>query len=309
MQPHNSSNPLYPLRAARFSSKGKWKRLTDRHRDDDSVEHVNPPSFFNILSWNIDFAANNEEKRLKTALRHIQNVIFKCKGGQAPDPCCILLQEICLENFSAILNNEWIKNHFVIAPVSPEKWPKKNRYGCVTLVSRSLPVARVSSLWFGCSNMGRGALFVDVRVTTPGDEGQEVTLRIANTHLESLPAGASARPVQLGLISQLLREGGLHGGIVAGDMNAIGPSDVGIVANAKLRDACNLDDDEEVGYTWGYQPECEFPPGRLDKILHVPGRGYDVSEPVVLGIDVKTKEGQYVSDHYALMSTVEIFSK
>jgi tyrosyl-DNA phosphodiesterase 2 len=301
-------NTLYPLKAARFCSKGKWKRLTHRHEDNESVEHVSPPSFIRILSWNIDFMEDNREKRMRAALRHIQNTIFKCKSGEEPDPCCILLQEVHLNTFPIILANEWVRDHFIVTPVSTDKWPdpKGCPYGCVTLVSKGLPFVAASSLHYGSSIMGRNLLMVDVRVSTPEPASREVTLRIANTHLESLPRGAEARVDQMKLVGKMLKEDGLYGGIVGGDMNAIGPSDVPIVKNAGLRDACTLDEDDELGYTWGYQGGGDFPPGRLDKICYLPREGYVVSSPNVVGVDVKAGD-QFVSDHYALLTTVDIF--
>jgi tyrosyl-DNA phosphodiesterase 2 len=116
------------------------------------------------------------------------------------------------------------------------------------------------------------------------------------------------RPVQLGLAAEFLKEEDVFGGIIAGDMNAISPSDVGLTEELGLVDACDEGEDEEDAYTWGYQPPCEFAPGRLDKILFTPGAGgyYTVDKPQRVGLALRTDKGQWVSDHLGLFTTVRI---
>lgn len=131
-------------------------------------------------------------------------------------------------------------------------------------------------------------------------------VRIANTHLESLPRGARARPEQLRLIAESLQEYDLHGGVVGGDMNAIGPSDVRIAEEAGLTDAWRGSDEEEEGFTWGYQPPSQFPAARLDKLLWVARGGMEVEEPVRVGVGAKGGSGEWISDHYGLVTNVHI---
>lgn len=68
-------------------------------------------------------------------------------------------------------------------------------------------------------------------------------------------------------------------------------------------------DEKEEGMTWGYQPPCEFPPGRLDKILYTEGDAFEMKGIRRLGIElrVSTPEGHmdWVSDHYGLICHVE----
>jgi len=163
--------------------------------------------------------------------------------------------------------------------------------------------------------MNRNALFVDLKLSVPATS-RIVTLRVANTHLESLPTpGAAMRPVQLGLVADVLKEDNLFGGIVCGDMNAISPSDIGLTEKVGLVDAYREgeeeeeeEEEEEDSYTWGYQPTCEFPPGRLDKILFTPGAGITIDRPERIGLALKTDKGQWASDHYGLITTVRIVS-
>lgn len=275
--------------------------------------------------------AVNAALRLNTILEHIKSKVPKRADGKKPVPCCILLQEVATDAFSALLHHAWVREHFQVVPTSPSGWPAGASYGVVTLVSRTLRIAQTQSLEFGSSFMGRSALMVDilmnpdswrengerVSVASRSDDASStgaeempdqevVTVRVANTHLESLPVGAVARPVQLAGIAELLREADC--GVVCGDMNAIGPSDNDIHIRAGLEDAWTRGDKDAVGYTWGYQPRCEYPVGRLDKVLYTPGEGLEVEEPQRVGVGLKTAGGQWASDHYGLTAVVKVVS-
>ena len=215
--------------------------------------------------------------------------------------------------FTLILNAEWVRRYFIVIPTGTDRWPEHSSYGNVTLVSRTIPVVNAFTIMFSNSAMNRTAIFVDIKLCIPALEDEPrlsrgiVTLRIANTHLESLPAGAPARPRQMKLVADALREQGLIGGIVAGDMNAIGPSDGGIVEDAGLYDAWQGDDDDEEGFTWGYQsPNNRFRPGRLDKVLSTRPEGFIVEEPERIGIGEAIRQDTWVSDHFGLVTRVHI---
>lgn len=221
---------------------------------------------------------------------------------------------ILQEAFRIILDNEWVQQYFIITPRKTEEWPQGAAYGNVTLTARTIPVCAAYSIEYD-SHMHRNALLVDLKLSTsPAKEWSKtqqksriVTLRVANTHLESLPQGATLRPKQLRAVAEALTETELVGGLVCGDMNAIGPSDNGLTERVGLQDAHEEGEEEEDGYTWGYQPSTEFPPGRLDKILCTPmAGGYTVNQPKRIGLGLKTDKGQWVSDHCGLFTTVRI---
>ena len=159
--------------------------------------------------------------------------------------------------------------------------------------------------------MGRNALFVDVKLAVPAPlhaarlSDGIVQVRISNTHLESLPRGAPARPEQLRLIAESLQAYELHGGVVGGDMNAIGETDLGIAEDVGLTDAWRGSDEDEVGFTWGYQPPSQYPAARLDKVLWVARGGLEVEEPVRVGVDAKAG-AEWISDHYGLVTNVHV---
>jgi tyrosyl-DNA phosphodiesterase 2 len=115
------------------------------------------------------------------------------------------------------------------------------------------------------------------------------------------------------LIAKFLKQETIFGGIVCGDMNAIGPEDTPIVGQVGLRDAWRKGDKDERGFTWGYQGGGDYPAARLDKILFLPRRGYKVDEPQRVGVGVKTGDEDrqvdavWTSDHYGLVTTVRVF--
>ncbi|TCD69349.1 hypothetical protein EIP91_007905 [Steccherinum ochraceum] len=302
---HEYPDRIIPLSIRSYSKKDpRWRR---RRAPQDPASDPRPtPSSLRIVSWNIDFMQDRAVTRLHAALDHLKSKLHKGADGTKLEPCCVLLQEVALDAFPALLSHAWVQEHFQVTPTSPDKgWPRGAGYGVVTLVSRSLQVIQCQSLEYGCSVMGRTALMVDVRMKpASADDEEYVTLRVANTHLESLPMGAEARPVQLSSTAAKLRE--VDCGVVCGDMNAIGPSDTDIHADAGLEDAWTKGDDSASGFTWGYQPRCQFPAGRLDKVLYTPSEYFKVDEPRKIGVGLKTADGQWASDHYGLMTTVRI---
>lgn len=185
--------------------------------------------------------------------------------------------------------------------------------------------------------MGRDALFIDV--SFPSEDTDDVrgdprVIRVANVHLESLDGhGDIERPRQLEVVSSRLSEPGLHGGIVGGDMNPIGPRDDAVPGELGFVDGWTLchdkqaDNDtvegvtattpEEVkrrnaeGHTWGYQPPSRYPPRRMDKVLFVGNVTVKKIERFGVGLAVdpskiKGKSTVWASDHYGLLATFEI---
>ncbi|KAF8896356.1 hypothetical protein BD779DRAFT_1659908 [Infundibulicybe gibba] len=239
-------------------------------------------------------------QRINTVLDHLETEVFQCKNGEAPEPCCILLQEVHINALKVVLQHSWIKSHFATTPISREKWPFGATYGNVTLISRSITVVKAQSLEFGSSSMWRTGLMVDVKLSAPEPHARTGTLRIINTHLESLPTGAVARPTQMSLLAKFIKEDNLQGGIIAGDMNSIDP------------DESTFGDKNEIGFTWGYQGGGEYPPARFDKIVYLPRRGYKVEEPRRIGIGLKSGDADrkssaiWASDHYGLDTHLRI---
>lgn len=149
---------------------------------------------------------------------------------------------------------------------------------------------------------------VDVLISDPVADRIH-TVRIANTHLESLPQGGHARPEQLAAIGQILREAGVGAGLVGGDMNMISQSDMHIHTDAGLCDAYNGPESAQ-GHTWGYQPPRQYPPRRLDRIFYVDNAScrIRVDHPERIGVGLQTVHGLWLSDHYGLLTRIGVES-
>lgn len=309
---------LLKLKPYRFRpSKNAWKHIVTFGLRNDIPAEVKKAlcSQVRIITWNIDFATNHPEERLAACLRHIEEDVLQCKAGEAPEPCCILLQEVSDTVVPHLLRDTWVRNWFLVAPYSSRKWPKGARYGNITLVSRSLTIAECHILHYGCTRMERTSVCVKIRLNYPAPSRETAIICVVNTHLESLPQGAVWRPHQLDLCSRFLRLRGVTGGVVAGDMNAIMADDEGIEKQVGLRDAWRKGS-ADTGKTWGYQGQNEqgFPCGRLDKVFYLPGRGYKVDEPRRIGVGVKIRETSsneavWASDHYGLESTLRMMKR
>ncbi|KAF8626977.1 hypothetical protein AX15_004570 [Amanita polypyramis BW_CC] len=307
-------NLLIKLKAYRYRAKKKgWK-----HIHLDKVDDTKCPSQVRIITWNISFDMPGPIERLNAALRHLEMDVVKCRSGEALEPCCILLQELHKNAFPLLLADQWIRDHFVVTPRSDDKWPPKTMYGNVTLASRSIPVVDCSIMHFGSSIYQRTGVIVDIRLKSParetnGDSDSTSVVRIINTHLESMPTGQTARRMQLDVLSKLLFVGGERcGGVIAGDMNAIGPNEHEYPTDLGLQDAWDRPEDAKEGHTWGYQAPSQFPAARLDKVLFLPLQDYNVDEPKQVGVGIAVKDpvsgsdGLFVSDHYGLDSILRM---
>ena len=326
----NTPNTTVPIRALWFSDQS-WDYAPQNPYDADAryAGGILPTSI-TLITWNVDYNTPNVAERLTAALDYLQFHAFPEYKGNQPPRCMILLQEIALQAFDVLLAHPWVQAWFMVVPGSPEEgWPRDAWYGTATLVARSVPLAESKCVHFGESYMQRNALVTDVLLG--GAEPLPRVLRVVNTHLESLPEGTKRREVQLSTIAELLREEETEtegegetarvGGIVGGDMNAITQSDVVLADQNGLLDAweergrwdvgvaaasSDALPEEEEGTTWGYQPPCMFPPGRLDKILYTEGDAFDVKgiRIVAKGLKMPGYNG-WVSDHYGLSCQVE----
>lgn len=259
-----------------------------------------------IVSWNVDFMAVDAAGRASCILDHLETAVLTDDS----QPAIILLQELEGESFETLVANRWVREHFAVVPPNPGYW--SGRYGLATLVSRHIRIEKAQMLQFSQTRMGRAALFVDVSLqmadtsAKDGDaqsESASRAIRIANTHLESLGDGEHARQVQLSAIADMLRQSGIHAGVVGGDMNMVLPADQGIHDAVGLLDAGT---DGPTANTWGYQSKRRYQGKRLDRVFYTPASGLVVEPVEVVGKGLQTERGQWVSDHYALQTTIAL---
>ncbi|KAI0775231.1 Endonuclease/exonuclease/phosphatase [Trametes elegans] len=283
----STGDHLHSLTAKGYSyRKLKW---TSKYRSTKQA-----PNELRLVTWNVDFMAPYSDARLRCILSYLHASVLSPKT----EPSCVLLQELDAASFNALLATDWVRKYFAVFPDTPKEW--RVHYGNATLVSRTIPFQNPQMLDFCDSRMGRSAILVDIPLlTTDGVR----TVRIANTHLESLVEGTPRRPKQLNAIADMLRAEGIDGGVVGGDMNMIGDaSDQSIHTAAGLDDACLFPDDPSF-HTWGYQPRCQYPPRRLDRVFFL-GEHLLVDSVEVIGKGLRTKKGQWASDHHGLLTTI-----
>ncbi|KAJ7668706.1 Endonuclease/exonuclease/phosphatase [Mycena polygramma] len=309
-----SPNNLYYYDAR--IGKRRWVPTTS-----DTSEPFQPTEApFSLLSWNVDFSAPLVVRRFQAVLTHLEQLLSPHLTSPSPGPTIILLQEIHNSCFQSLLANAFIREFYKLTNVT-----SRQSYSTVTLVPKSLAVlvSSVSRIPFPETRMQRDCLYVDLDIPLPEStsETKVLRLRIANTHLESLSGfGDTAKPKQLAVIGKLLTAAKVDGGLVAGDMNCISPSDQNTPEEVGLSDAWlattarpaesgaedvvdEADTGEAEGHTWGYQPKCEYPPRRLDKILTVGKlKAVDIRR-VGVGLKLEDRDA-WVSDHYGLLAKI-----
>lgn len=167
--------------------------------------------------------------------------------------------------------------------------------------------------------MERDALFVDV---TLGAANQVV--RLCNTHLESLALQPARRPRQLQVAAGFMREAGLAGAVLAGDLNAIQDFDRTLHVENGLKDAWleqGGSEDDAAGHTWGQQAatklRTQFGMSRMDKVFFCGGLRLESFE--IFGRDVMVEDRAeqeqivglgfdkpWVTDHFGVKATFSI---
>ena len=120
--------------------------------------------------------------------------------------------------------------------------------------------------------MERDGLFVDVRMN-------DKTIRVCNSHLESMAFEPPYRIPQMKLCAEYMRQAGIDGAIAAGDFNAIQDFDRTLHEVNELKDAYlelgGREDDAASGHTWGQQAATklrqQFGTSRMDKVYFCGG--------------------------------------
>ena len=250
-----------------------------------------------------------------------------------PPANVIMLQEVTRETFNAILSDEWVKQYYQIVPSSPDEWTpepapgshgvepgrgRKAEYGNVILATRSLPVMRPRIIHFADTTENRTAIMFDTFLSVPRhprashvthrqEKRTTARLRLACIQLESGQLGVFSRRHQLETISSEVIDNKLDGAVVAGDMNVAHFGDIGMPQSVGLADAETRAENDLTSFTWGYHPgKSEKQPCRRDKILYWQNRRrFWVNEIRTLGVGLKMRNGQYVTEHYGVMTAVE----
>ncbi|GAB1191032.1 hypothetical protein APSETT444_000201 [Aspergillus pseudonomiae] len=262
---------------------------TDTTQEATSTSTV-PLKAFTLTTWNIDFQEPCKAERTQAGLNYLAKILLKPSDDnneEATPINIIFLQEMVLKDLAVIQQTKWVQDHFFITDLSDTHWI--HGYGTMTLIDKRCHVQRVFRVPFSTSRMGRDGLFVDLDCVQgqEGGRGDEIgTLRLCNTHLESLLSIPPIRPKQIHLASQFMHSSGPgetnvptpHAAILAGDLNAFAPEDLTAPNDSKLRDAFLVlggKDGTEESFTWGQQvPDWmrdKYGCSRMDKVLFCGG--------------------------------------
>ncbi|KIW20176.1 hypothetical protein PV08_00751 [Exophiala spinifera] len=248
------SQPYYTF----SPSTSSWDAVTPApSRPSDSPS---TPNTFTLVSWNIDFMLPYPDERMAAALNHLQSLTT-----QTSNPTVILLQEMLESDLSLIQAQAWVRSGYHMTDVANTHW-ESGHYGTVILSPKALPVTAVFRVHYEATAMERDGLFVDLDI-------QGRTVRICNTHLESLVADPPKRPLQVATAARHMHDPGVAASVLAGDLNAIQPFDKTLHSDNDLQDAylaLGGQEDSDDGYTWGQQAPTKlrnmFGCSRMDKV-------------------------------------------
>ncbi|KAI2642715.1 endonuclease/exonuclease/phosphatase family protein [Xylaria nigripes] len=241
-----------------------------------------------LHSWNIDFMLPFPEARMQAALDHLEQLLTQT-SSTAP---VIVLQECLPSDLVTICQQQWVRDRFYITDTDTSAWAS-DAYGTTTLIDRRLEVSSCFRVHYSSTAMERDALFVDIRTNLGA-----TTIRVGNTHLESLVAEPPRRPQQVQTAAQYMHATGISGALLAGDLNAIQPFDGSLHTDNGLKDAyLELGGQENVaeGYTWGQQASTKlrekFGCSRMDKVFFC-GEALALLSFERFGADVEIHEGE-----------------
>lgn len=253
------------------------------------------------------------DERMVVALKHLESHV-----KASSNPTIIMLQEMLASDLELIKAQAWVASAYNITDVDDRHW-ESGHYGTVTLIPQSLPITSVFRVHYEQTVMERDALFVDV------DVGNGQTIRICNTHLESLIADPPKRPHQLATAAEHMHDPAVSGSVLGGDLNAIQPFDRTLHSDNNLQDAylaLGGKEDSDEGYTWGQMAQVKlrnmFGCSRMDKLYFVGNLKLESFERIGAGVEVEDEsvkeslikeeglDGGYVTDHLGVKAEFSI---
>lgn len=254
------------------------------------------------------------DSRMKIALRHLQKLVSELDQATAS---VIYLQESLESDMNLIASDPWVQENYALSDIGIENW-QSGHYGTVTLVDRRLPISSCFRVHYSQTVMERDGLFVDVTL-------QHRSVRLCNTHLESLALEPARRPPQMRMVAKYMHDPSVHGAAVAGDFNAIQDFDRTLHAENGLNDAyLELGGDEydaAGGHTWGQQAATvqreRFGTSRMDKVFFCGELGCRKFERFGAGVeladDAERKhivelgfDRPWITDHLGVMAIFQV---
>ncbi|PPJ51034.1 hypothetical protein CBER1_07544 [Cercospora berteroae] len=226
-----------------------------------------------LYSWNIDFMLPFPESRMKAGLNYLQEHVIQSEDTAV----AIYLQECVESDLKTVSEQPWIQQNFCISDIDISNWAS-GHYGTITLLSRSTPPTSLFRVHYSATKMERDVLISDIKLPSPTNNQDAFTIRLCNSHLESMAFTPALRPPQVSLIASYMHQSPkVTAAVAAGDFNAIQPFDKTLHSDNNLLDAYlengGKEDDPE-GHTWGQQASTalreRFGTSRMDKVYYTP---------------------------------------
>lgn len=289
-------------------SNNDWQRYEATNTITMGPSHITKLAIF---SWNIDFMLPFPDSRMSKAIDHLRSQIQMT----ADTGVIVYLQECVATDLKLIASHEWVRESFAMSDISKENW-QSGHYGTITLADLRLPITSSFRVHYSQTRMERDLLVLDVRI-------KDKTIRLCNSHLESLALEPPYRIPQMKLIAQYMRDQAVHGAVAAGDFNAIQPFDKTLHSDNDLQDAYLLlggNEDDASGHTWGQQAATfqreRFGTSRMDKIFFCGRLGLRSFERFGADVIVEDREEQvqlvnlgfdkpWITDHLGVMATFD----
>lgn len=162
-----------------------------------------------LYSWNIDFMLPFAKPRMDAALDHLNGLTSKLPSTTA---AVIFLQECIEEDLETIGEKTWVRDKFNVTDIDGSNW--QAHYGTTTLLDRRLDITSCFRVHYAKTQMERDALIVETSLNAPS--GTPKTLRLCNSHLESLAVDPPLRPAQVRVLATHMRAPDVHGAVAAG---------------------------------------------------------------------------------------------
>ncbi|KAK5162976.1 uncharacterized protein LTR77_011031 [Saxophila tyrrhenica] len=298
----------YSSSERKWNASGPDNSTSSAHIDNSTTRSIT------LLSHNIDFMLPFADSRMNAAVRHLETLISALDRSTAS---VIFLQECVASDLTLLANDTWVQQNFTLTDTGTENW-QSGHYGTVTLIDNRLPLASCFRIHFSQTNMQRDGLFVNVLL-------QQKTVRLCNTHLESLAFEPAMRPPQMKLLAQYMKDAAVDGAAVAGDFNAIQDFDRTLHRENGLKDAYlelgGDEDDAEGGHTWGQQASTtnreRFGTSRMDKVFYCGSLRCSKFERFGAGLEVQDEgerkriidlgfEKPWITDHLGVMAVLKV---
>lgn len=313
-QPWNFDEPWQQNFHIFSPSDSKWQTFEAGNSTTAPDANATKTENLALYSWNIDFMLPFPDSRMRLAVRHLEGLV---KGLDEKTASVIYLQECVDSDLALLAADPWVRDNFAITDLDISNW-QSGHYGTVTLIDKRFPITSCFRVHYSQTVMERDCLCVDVKLN-------DKTIRLCNSHLESLTLEPPRRPPQMQMIAKHMKAAGIDGAAVAGDFNAIQDFDRSLHSDNGLSDAFleqgGDEYDAEGGHTWGQQAATfqreKFGTSRMDKVFFCGSLTCTRFARFGAGVELENKaerkhivelgfDRPWITDHLGVMAVFEV---